>query len=184
MESTALLAFCQQSNLAQILTADNCPSILKEVWTDFRKCLDLQDLDSGLRQDFQNLEGHESCSFPFKLAIFDDKIHEVFVATFQPISLPSKDYFDTSSDAMRTFHHYTCCGVQYSDFLTSEKHSLVYFKDPIDNKLKPTQIHLIFSIVAFKRISSLKPLSQFMHISRLQRLWTLLSTPGLQSRHL
>jgi len=40
----------------------------------------------------------------------------------------------------------------------------------------PLRSALFFSIVAFKRISSLKPLSQFTHISRPQRLWTLLST--------
>jgi len=144
MESTALFAFCRRSNLARILAADDCPSILKEAWTDFRKRLDLRDLDSGLRQDFQNLEGHQTCSSPFKPATFDDKIREVFVATFLPTDLPAKCYFDTSSKAMRTFHHYNCHSVQYSDFLTSAKHSLIYFKDPIDNRLKPAQIRLIF----------------------------------------
>lgn len=150
IETSVMLTFCRRSNLIRTVEADDCPRVLKEAWDTFCSRIGIPDLELGVSQSqHPPPSAHGLCSKASTQSLLDPDIYDALVATLAHRCKPLRSI----SKEAHLYHYYTHNSVQYSDFRTSNRHSLVYFVDAtmtMQNhmeslpKIRPGQIRTIF----------------------------------------
>ncbi|KDR83008.1 hypothetical protein GALMADRAFT_238766 [Galerina marginata CBS 339.88] len=147
MENTAMHMFCRRSNFIRLMESPDCPSSIVEAWSTFRSRLDLGDLDRGFPCPKRSTEAG-ICSGRIQ-GTLDCEIQQKFESKFRPRNNVGPRVYFNPETAQR-FRSYECRSLRYTDFQTSEKHSLVYFattsgvKSKDGANLYPGQIRQIF----------------------------------------
>lgn len=142
MESTVLTMFCKRANLIRWMSSDDCPSVLKTAWKDFCRHRNLRDLSCGVQQPSSTAGACSERSS--KHPSLDPDIQNAFITAFKP----SGDRVHFHGNSAIVFKHYRQNGLLYSDFESSRKHCLVYYRPLADisdgELLIPAQIRQIF----------------------------------------
>lgn len=152
--------FCRRSNLIRWVGTDDCPKVLQDAWKEFSSKRKLRDLESGgtVKSQSQLYKAYNlpapqldppdnlcpDVCFGRRRENLTAHMELTFLANFTPPRIPGcKLYFTPQS--IEVFHSFSRGSLRYTDYLQSEKHSLIYFKlNPTTQDLYPAQIRHIF----------------------------------------